>query len=224
MRHGRLHLSAGNDKTDRSVIREVFLRRCYAAGYGEAIVVDVGAHKGYFGAYALSHGAALVVSYEPERENYRYLQRTAGSFSRPWVTHQAAVDAEDGEAVLCLHEHSWAHSLLALDGSTEWTQPVRCVAMRRVLEDAATAGPDRRLVVKVDAEGAETGIVLGTPPDVWGLVDEAFIEVHDFAICTAGQVAVHLEAAGLKLVSVALNVLHVRRPFASAPTASQRLN
>ena len=41
----------------------------YAGDYRDAYVVDLGAHKGYYGAYALRHGARGVVSYEPESTN-----------------------------------------------------------------------------------------------------------------------------------------------------------
>ena len=43
----------------------------YAGDYRDAFVVDLGAHKGYFGAYALRHGARGVVSYEPDRRTPR---------------------------------------------------------------------------------------------------------------------------------------------------------
>ena len=52
-------------------------RRAYAGDYRGAFVVDVGAHKGYYGAYALAHGARWVVSYEPETANFALLERAA---------------------------------------------------------------------------------------------------------------------------------------------------
>ena len=45
--------------------------------YAGAVVLDLGAHKGYFGAYALARGARLVISFEPETANLELLERGA---------------------------------------------------------------------------------------------------------------------------------------------------
>jgi hypothetical protein len=69
-------------------------------------------------------------------------------------------------------------------------------AMATVLDAARQAG-GRRLIVKIDAEGAECEIVLGTDMNQWNFVDELLLEHHDFAPCTMADLTVHLESAGL---------------------------
>ena len=59
------------------------------------IVLDVGAHKGYFGAWALSQGAALVVSCEPERSNFARLSR-AYPLVKHTVQRRIATDQKVG--------------------------------------------------------------------------------------------------------------------------------
>jgi FkbM family methyltransferase len=212
----RVYLSASDDKTDRSVFREIFLRRCYATRYADAVVIDIGAHKGYFGAFAQRHGAAAVHSFEPSSENFRFLELTAGSFRRSghaWEISRAAVSSHEGDAILALDTDSWAHRLLepGADAARQGIERVSCLEMAKLLQLARAGHPQRRLVVKVDAEGAECSIVLETSTEHWREVDEAFVEVHDFAGCSANAVAAHLRDAGLSLASDVLNVMHFRR-------------
>ena len=74
-------------------------------------------------------------------------------------------------------------------------------------ETAKPAGD--RLLVKIDAEGAECEIVLQTPLGVWQSVDEVFIEFHEFAACSQDQIVDHLEHAGLVLVDERFGVIHL---------------
>ena len=54
----------------------------YKGDYRDAFVLDLGAHKGYYGAYAFRHGARTVVSYEPESTNASYLEAAAARLPR----------------------------------------------------------------------------------------------------------------------------------------------
>jgi FkbM family methyltransferase len=212
MTAGHVFLSAGNDKTDRSVFREIFLRGCYHTDYQGAVAVDVGAHKGYFGAYALIHGAEAVHSYEPESDNFRFLELTAETFrlrGRRWTTYRAAIAAEAGRVDLVVDPESWAHSLASVvdDRNSAMVQKVSAVTLETVIAESRGRAP---VVVKIDAEGAEC-FVLGTNPDSWDHVREIFLEVHDFARCSRHQIVCFLRDAGFSLRTDKLNVLHFQR-------------
>jgi FkbM family methyltransferase len=205
--NGRVYVDPNSLSADWETFREIFIPKYleYASDYEDAAVVDVGAHKGYFAASALLAGARVVFSYEPEARNFALLERAARSFRRGgrWVTHKTAVGAEAGQADLQVVEGSsgsWAHSLIERpDGDeTGRTERVDLVAMASVLRAAAAVGT-RRLVVKVDAEGAECEIVAGTDLEMWAPVDEVFVEHHDFAPCELEEIVAHLERAGLTL-------------------------
>jgi FkbM family methyltransferase len=216
---GELFLSYANNETDRNVVWDVFINRCYRPDFRNSTVVDVGAHKGYFSAYALLHGAKRVISYEPERENFEFLTQTAGSFlehGSRWETNRMAVAASEGEVELRIDPASWAHSIVPIETSraipSTDVQVVACRAMVDLLESVALNAPEDRLIVKIDAEGAECEMVLDTPKDAWRVVDEVLIEVHDFASCSAGELVDHLEGAGLLVADDIFGVLHIRRP------------
>lgn len=201
---------SGKDLTiDRVALFEIFLHRCYATDYEDAVVVDVGAHKGYYGAYSLLRGARTVLSYEPEGRNFDFLERTASSFrsaGRDWQVHKAAAGSRSGEVELQVSEESFAHSVLRLPSSGRRqavaTERVPVIAMDDVLKAAASFS-GRRFIVKVDAEGAECDIILPTPVEAWRGVDELFVEVHSFAPCGAEEIVAHLAGAELVLRATA---------------------
>jgi FkbM family methyltransferase len=212
--HGKIFFSGATINGDRGAFAEIFVAGDYRSDYRDRVVVDVGGHKGYFGAYALLHGAKAVLSYEPEESNFAFLERAADSFRArglDWRTVRAAVGAREREAELIVMRDSWSHSLHA--GSPEETQgfqKVRVISIRDVLEQAqALAGP---ILVKIDVEGLECEIVLGVAKQAWASVDELFVEVHPFAPCTSGEVVAHLEMRA----SMENGLLHLIR---SAPPA-----
>jgi FkbM family methyltransferase len=208
---GTLYFGRDSFPVDRVAYLGIFLEGWYGADYRDAVVIDVGGHKGYFGAFALHEGAAEVRSYEPEATNFATLQRAAGSFNRPWHAHHAAVGAAAGEATLHVNVESAGHSLLDQPDEqrpTVGTQTVPVVAMGDVLGEAERTG--RPVIVKIDAEGAECDIVLGTPAEAWSAVRQVFLEIHDFAPCTASAIIDHLRAAGMRVV------LHERDDIAEA--------
>lgn len=190
-------------REDTSILYEVLQREVYRSRYEGAVVVDVGAHRGYYGAYALWRGARAVFSYEPEAHNFASLTKAADLCRRPgqeWRTHQAAVSSAEGHATLYVTKESWTHSLL--DGvATTGTQDVPVVAMADVLASASDAAqPAASLIVKLDCEGAECPIILDTPPSAWEQVTELFLDVHKWAACSRSALVAHLDCAGLSYV------------------------
>ena len=198
---GTIYFGHRSFPIDRVAYFGIFLERWYDADYLGAVVVDVGAHKGYYGAYALLEGAAEIRSFEPEAENFALLEKTAASFDKPWHTHPAAVGSATGRALLHVSGESASHSLVRNEASgsreTIRSESVAVVAMEDVLNDARRSGAP--IIVKIDAEGAECDIVLGTPVEAWQPVEHVFLEVHDFAACSTAAIVEHLERAGLRL-------------------------
>ncbi|MGQ9598713.1 MAG: FkbM family methyltransferase [Anaerolineae bacterium] len=200
--YGQVYFAATSLTFDQRAFDEIFIERCYRTDYQDTTVIDVGAHKGYYGAYALLHGASAVLSYEPEKHNFAFLQRCADSFNchgSKWHIFKSAVGSCARESTLHISDQSWAHTLLAFPNTQATnTEQVLVMPMSHLLEQARPL-PGHRLVVKVDAEGAECDIILGTSADAWRVVDEMFVEMHAFAPCSLQEVIDHLESAGLTL-------------------------
>lgn len=211
---GRGSVYFGADSADQRAFRDVFAQNAYAIDFTGAVVLDIGAHKGYFGAYALLNGARAVISYEPERENFAALAAAASSFRQAgaeWTPHRAAVGATATHGLLRVADASWAHSLetaFRMNSPAARSQSVQIKSMAQTLS-ALSSG--RRLVVKIDAEGSECQIVLETPLEHWRHVDDALIEMHDFAPCRPHEISSHLQRAGLTPETLEASVLVLRR-------------
>jgi FkbM family methyltransferase len=200
---GSLFLSHEDYEIDWETLKNTLVDEPYLADYQGALVLDVGAHKGYFGAYALARGARTVVSYEPEDANAILLARSAATFGERWQLVKAAVSAHAREADLHVMRASWGHALHPPNAWAEFetgVERVPVLAMRDVLQQAAGASGAARLVIKINTEGEECETVLGTPADEWNVVDELLVETHPWAACGPDELATHLEPAGLTRV------------------------
>ena len=198
---GVLYLSGSSLREDTEVLYEVLGGEIYKTRYEGAVVVDVGAHRGYYGTYALWRGARAVFSYEPEANNYASLTRAADRLrrdGRDWRTYHAAVSSARGRATLHITNESWTHTLLD-PGVATGAQEVSVVAMADVLSLAGAAARPvtAPVIVKVDVEGGECSIVLDTPLSSWQGVAELFVEVHVSAPCGRDAIVTYLDRAGL---------------------------
>ena len=199
----RIYLSHDDYEIDWASFAFVAVDDAYAGDYRGAFVVDVGAHKGYYDAYALAHGARGVVSYEPETTNFALLERAASDARErggAWHTRRRAVAAEPGEAKLHLMAASWGHALHPPDAFAEYevgVERVRVDAFADVLGEAVARAGGARVIVKVNIEGEECPTILGTHLSAWDGIDELYVETHPWASCGADELTRHLEAAGL---------------------------
>jgi FkbM family methyltransferase len=182
----------------------VFGHEEHAAPYQGAHVLDVGAHKGYFGAYALAKGASVVLSVEPERRNYEALTRAAARLGRQWLTRNAALGGESGTGTLLLDRASYAHSLTSV-AHPVGEQPVTVITLEQALEELPPGGT--RTIVKIDAEGNECEI-LATPAPL-ERIDLLMVEWHEKkAPCSQDELVQAAESAGLLRTSNTPSELH----------------
>ena len=218
-----VYLSHADYEIDWKSFTWVVADDAYPTTYAGAVVLDLGAHKGYYGAQALAHGARTVISFEPELANLELLERTAAAYrarGADWRVRPSAVGADRGEAMLHLMSGSWAHSLRPPDAWAQYEvgmQRVPVEAMADILDEMSSLGDESsRLVVKVNTEGEECGIVLGTPPEAWTRVSELFVETHEWAGCSAAELAAHLTPVGFRETPTEMaRVLRLRREEAS---------
>lgn len=201
---GKIFLSQDDFEIDLRSLAFVVVDDPYRTDYRGTVVLDLGAHKGYFGAYALAHGARVVFSFEPEQANVECLRRAAASLggdAGAWQVRDAAIGAESGTAELRVMGASWGHALHPPKRFEQYEvgrQLVRVEPLCDVLAEAeAVKSEGARLVVKLNVEGAECDTVLGTPPSAWNTADEVFVETHPWAPCGADELSEHLAPAGL---------------------------
>src|SRR5262245_46997797 len=197
-----IYLSQSDYEIDWASFAFVAVDDAYAGDYRGAVVVDIGAHKGYYAAYALARGARAVHSFEPERANFALLARAAAGVSegRSWLATRSAVGAERGEAELHVMGASWGHALHppeAFGKHEVGIEVVDVAALADVLAQASAVADGARVIVKVNIEGEECPTILGTPATAWAGIDELHVETHPWAACGADDLAAHLAATGL---------------------------
>jgi FkbM family methyltransferase len=201
---GTVYLSDVHYAIDWESLKFVIVDHAYPASYDGAVVLDLGAHKGYFAAYAVAQGARTIVCFEPEQANVALLERAGETYRddrTEWRVRATAVGAERGEAELHVMDASWSHALHPPDDWAPYevgVQRVAVEAMADVLAEAASLAGGRRVVVKLNVEGEECDIVLGTPLEAWSGVSEVFVEYHPWASCTTAQLTERLTAAGFR--------------------------
>lgn len=183
---------------DWYVFEEIFLERIYEGlPFARACVLDLGAHKGYFGAYALIHGAERVVSFEPEEANFRRLAATAEAV-RTWTARREAVAGEGGQRTLSIRD-SWSHTLVdCADDRAQVT--VSAVGLADVLRDHA----GERQLVKLDIEGAEYEALARAPTELLERVDALVVEAHPGTSGRPAEIVAVAGAAALRGAAVEL--------------------
>lgn len=225
---GPLVLEAAH-RPDWQVYRGVFVKKEYAADYRDSVVIDVGAHRGIFSAFALREGCAALLAYEPGPDNFSFLEKNAERFAGAGQEVRArrqAVGAESGMRTFFTYDQSWSHSFVDRPDREAVAQTqVRQAGFGQVLSEAASlAGEDRRIIVKIDAEGAEYEMLQHPPASALAVIDELFVEVHDYAAGSPGALSRALAKSGLAQsaphagASGRHELLHFtrRRPFSGA--------
>lgn len=203
--HGKVFVDAQNAAIDLRVFTQIFLDQVYGNLHLTGrVVVDIGAHKGYFAAFALLRGAKAVLCYEPESSNFMALTHFSESLgnSKQFIElHHEAV-CEEGEVMLYLSEDSWAHTTVS-SGDLTRANSIRVPShsLATVLEKAQGHFPGFDLILKIDAEGAECPLLLQTPVGFFSRVKEIVFEYHGFSECSLDRILQRLRSIGYEYVA-----------------------
>jgi FkbM family methyltransferase len=205
LRGGRGTISCPNVPGARVPVYEVFAEDAYrlqalTAGLPEDLVaVDIGAHIGCFSvALALARPRATVHAWEASPSTARWLRRNlvANGLEDRVVAHDRAVS--DHRGTLHLADNSQGSALNGLTATAGTLVEVPCVPVADVL---AAAGGEVQLV-KIDTEGAEYALVLGSDPKVWSSVQRVVLEWHDVPGHSWAELAEFFARAGLRVTDV----------------------
>jgi FkbM family methyltransferase len=216
---GPVYLSRDSFYIDALVLDYLWNGHVFGASCEDRVVLDLGAHKGYFGAWALKHGASFVISCEPESNNFRVLERIRNDNSRSdnWEIMRVAVGAHPGEVPLFVSSESWAHSVYEelVDAtrqtrSTSWAhylessegdqhsvEMVPMVTLATVLDRAFESRPGQPVVVKANVEGCAGPILMAATPAELAPVVEVHVDYEPGSPYDIAELLDHLAAAGL---------------------------
>jgi FkbM family methyltransferase len=174
---------------DRSILEETWTKRVYWKGFPsavkDAVVVDVGAHNGYFSVFAARHmlAGSRVYAFEPVAENYAILQQNLGiNDVRNVVARNAAVSGH-GQAVklFVTDAHTGGHSIYSERHATYTSANVTAVEVPSVaFHETVPQDVDTIHYCKMDCEGAEFEILLNAPASFLRKVAVYAMEFHEF--------------------------------------------
>lgn len=138
---------------------DLMVQRLFAGGSGT--LIDVGANIGLVCVPVIERSAARAICFEPEPENFSYLQRNVArhQLSERIRCHALACHNLEGRLPLVLSEHNLGdHRLQRTAAELDNTVMVQTRRLDDVLRDQELPAP---VVMKVDAQGSEVSIFAG---------------------------------------------------------------
>jgi FkbM family methyltransferase len=189
----------------RVPIYEIFVEDEYrlawfTADLGPApVALDIGAHVGCFSvAFAQLHPFGRVDAYEASPSTAAYLHHNVDDNGLGDRVHanNLAVQAVAGRLELADNGAASGHNGVLHLTATSTNVTVRSVAMSEVLTISGRSAD----LVKIDTEGGEYDMVLGSRPEDWAGVRRVVLEYHALPGHSWDELERFFRSAGLQLV------------------------
>jgi FkbM family methyltransferase len=182
-----LNLNFQLNKSQLVIFKEVFYHKAYEIGFPKGIengvIVDIGAHYGYFSIFASKNIGSQTIIYalEPSPDNFEHLSENmkAAKISHV-VPTQIAISGTSTERDFYTAK-SWNHSLYEnyLDHMKPSTK-VKCLT----LDDFMSVNKINHIdFLKLDCEGSEHEILQNTNPIIFKKIKTISMEIHDMSHC-----------------------------------------
>ena len=138
------------------------------------LFVDIGAHQGYFTCFANSNGVSQVVSIEPDKINYRFLEKNviSNNYESKTKLINLALGEKEGKVTLfgfgtgVSTSQNWGGSV------SKRVQSVKVAKLDQVIKDYL---PLKNAIVKIDVEGFEYEVIKGAQNTISTAKDTSFI-------------------------------------------------
>jgi FkbM family methyltransferase len=182
--HNGLCISFDDNSSGLQVLQNIFVDREYAdyfPFYQDAVIVDIGAHYGYFSLFAdVNSGPnARVFSFEPDPKNYAVLNKNISSQgSKKIKVFPFAIGGKNRTASLHLG-HSTNSSLIEDYQLLSKEHSSTSVDVRALDEVLTELNIDKIDFLKIDCEGAEYEIIAQSSDDSLKKASIISMEFHD---------------------------------------------
>jgi len=166
-----------------SLIADIFISQVYTPRgfeiHSDDVVVDIGAHKGVFTAYAAQLTQKTILAYEPDKNNFNYLQSLIkeNNWKHVEAVNSALADQAINEIKLYTAESSSRNSIFAKDVVTGEelleSQTVPATTLENAIKPLTQVS-----LLKMDCEGAEFPILLSADLTTMSKINKMVIEYH----------------------------------------------
>ncbi|MFC1932958.1 FkbM family methyltransferase [Chloroflexota bacterium] len=202
-----LNLSFSHNRYGVSILRDIFNNREYSdffPFYEDSVIVDVGAHYGYFSLFASKNSDrnSSIIAIEPVKENYEILCKniTDCGLSNIKTVNMALSDTQGIQDIFKSRSHNC--SSFSKDSnllSSHQSEKVETLTLSDLFEKFNLQRID---FVKMDCEGAEYPVLLNSDTDTLSRIRTISIEFHDLKTkeFTGNRLARHLEKCGFRIV------------------------
>jgi len=201
-----------SNMTEFIVLKSIFEDREYAdyfPFYKKIIVVDIGAHYGYFSLFAHNNSdlESKIYSIEPEKKNYSYLnQNILDCHASNIKTYNIGIVDISGTAKLFKGENV-NHSLIENNALLCETKEYETVDVKSLKDFISENQINQIDFLKMDCEGAEYRILENLPKEIYDKITTISLEFHDMkdAGINAEAILHALIRNGFKIVKFTYN-------------------
>lgn len=181
MRNG-LKLLSDFNCTDFQIIRELFQHNVYfknfPMSFRKPIVMDVGAHKGYFALFVkLRYPSSKIFCLEPDPHNFNFLVKNIKLNKKRNIIplNQALSNTKELRKFYLAEGSSVSHSLSSKNIRSKKAIYVKCVDIKSVLHEQKINHID---ILKIDIEGFEYPVLFSLSKNILKKVKVFMVEAH----------------------------------------------
>jgi FkbM family methyltransferase len=197
------------DSDDASVIIDIYLKRVYNTCfpfYEDAVIVDIGAHRGFFSIFCDTYtgGKSTIYALEPEPSNFRKLTDNLGiNHCTKVLPHNIAVSGETGTQQLYISK-SVNHSLIRLQEDHPYIDQDTSITIQTtsLLDFIKKENLSRIDFLKIDCEGCEYEMLLNSDSSCFDYISTISMEFHDIHSpeYNVHKLVTHLKRHGYEIV------------------------
>ena len=164
------------DKSDATGFYENFFLK---TNVGEDIIIDVGAHVGFFSIYAAKKASkGMVYAFEPSQESFRNLQRNIKLNNLDNViAENYGILKNTGTAELFVNKNTSMLSSMFTSDSSSKKETVSVISLQEIIEKHQIKKVD---LLKLDCEGAEYEIILNLSKNILEKISKFSVETHPY--------------------------------------------
>jgi FkbM family methyltransferase len=201
-----MRIDCPNRPGARVPVYEIFAEDCYRLQWflGPMLdrpitVIDIGGHVGTFSCrLAQLHPKATISTFEPSPTTAKFLRQNVeqNGYADRVTVNEMALSSTSGTAVFDDNgAGSGLNGLVSAGHSTGVATQVQSISF----DDAVAAAAAPVDLVKIDCEGGEYDLVLGSSPATWASVQRVVIETHPVAGHSWDELHGFFETVGLRV-------------------------